>query len=185
MRAFDVAADSQKRHSDRDVLELLLAGTGPIAEKHPLLVERLGFNPDRPDTDPRLLHKFISQYLKYDADFKYAVREPLASGDPARVEAALIHLSVKSLDLLERDYGLVVSQGQDASAAGTIGAWRRVALTAYVAANFVVYVNAGIATNALVALVVVPAYVSYLMDPRSGAEIEKEEFIKELTLVRA
>lgn len=49
----DSLASTKKEASDRDMVMLLLTGTGPLADAHPEVVHDLGFVEDRPKPTPK------------------------------------------------------------------------------------------------------------------------------------
>lgn len=151
-----------------DLLALLLAGTGPLAEANPDLVQFLGFNPDRPAVDQAALRSLSKQYLKHDREFT-STAEAIASGDPMAVEAALVTFTASFHDFLTSQ-GKVAKDSSDRIAATGCGWKGCFAITLYVTANVAVYANVAGATNAVATLVL--AWF-YLMDS-DGQETQLE-----------
>lgn len=83
------ATQSLDKYGDVEMLELLLAAQGPIAEDHPELKTILGFSESKPKTNEDALAKIISAYLAANPDFNKVVSLPFQSGDPDRVDEAL------------------------------------------------------------------------------------------------
>lgn len=171
----------QSQYTDEEILQLLFDGTGRVAEENPDLLERLNFSEERPEVNKKLLDEVIGKYLDYHKDFKSEVLDPLTSGDPLKVEEALVTLTDTYFEILEAEYGVTAlsAEAQDGCGAGA-----KVCVIAYGAAfvNVAVYANAAVATMAVVALAVVPSAVSYLMAPDAAdGELVKTELIANLT----
>ena len=175
------SASLQERYSDAEILEVLFNGTGPVADENPALLERLNFSEDHEKADPVLLAEVIDGYLDFYPNLQTEVFDPLTSGNPERVEGALSTLTTTYLEFLQTEYGTDVSVN-----AARDGCWAgaQVCVIAYGFAfvNVAVYANAALATLAVVALAVVPAAVSYLMDEDTGESVlVKDELVAELT----
>ncbi|GAA0397645.1 hypothetical protein [Streptomyces luteireticuli] len=175
------AAKETAKYSDAELLQLLLAAQGPIADAHPELKRMLGFNASKPQTDQAALKKVIKGYLAAHPEFHKKMAVPFHSGDPVRVDAALRDFSVTFNDFLKKN-GQPVNTGKaQVRAAGWfyMGAYVAIYVNALGAANAAVYTNAGVATNALATLVVV---TWYLEDGKpSGSGIERDAFVGALT----
>ncbi|GAA2911241.1 hypothetical protein GCM10020221_03750 [Streptomyces thioluteus] len=175
------AAKETAKYSDAELLQLLLAAQGPIADAHPELKRMLGFNVSKPRTDEAALNKVIKGYLAAHPEFHKKMAVPFQSGDPVRVDAALRDFSVTFNEFIKKN-GQPVSSGKaQVRAAGWfyMGAYVAIYVNAVGAANAAVYTNAGVATNALATLVVV---TWYLEDGKpTGSDIERDAFVGALT----
>lgn len=181
------------KYSDYQVLQLLLAAQGPVADKHPELKQLLGFDPKKPHTDERALAAVIKGYLKYNPNFHTETSLPLQSGNPQAVEAGLRTFSTSFTNFVQystKKHQATASKAEmekyretTAQANGRgwlwMGAYVAVYANAAAVANAVVYANAAVATFALATLAVV---VWYLEDESpSGTSFEKEHFVKTMT----
>lgn len=59
-----VKETSKVEYTDREVLQLLLAAEGRIAQEHPELQQILGFSPENPTVDMDVLNNTIDLYLE-------------------------------------------------------------------------------------------------------------------------
>ncbi|WP_017587666.1 hypothetical protein [Nocardiopsis ganjiahuensis] len=166
------------RYSQEEVLQLLLAGQGPIAEANPELLDTLGFSAEKPHTDEEALDQLISDYLTYEKDFEEKVAVPVRSGDPQKVEAALVALS-------ESFMGFLDAPADNTSNSSAASGWTYQGVNVAIYANAVGvvnvagYTNAGVATLALATLAVV---TFYLEDEDAGQNgFEEQHVINELT----
>ncbi|MEU8892905.1 hypothetical protein [Streptomyces sp. NPDC048442] len=171
------------KYSDQDLLKLLLAAQGPVADAHPELKQMLGFNPDKPHTDDGALTKVIAGYLAAHPDFHPDMAVPFHSGDPVRVDAALRDFSV-SFNKWLKETAQPVDSGKPQAVAQAkgwfwMGAYVAIYVNAVGAANAVAYTNAGVATNALATLVVVTWYLED--GSPTGSGIERDAFVDALT----
>ncbi|MGW7306824.1 hypothetical protein ACWGI1_14735 [Streptomyces sp. NPDC054835] len=177
------AVKKTAEYSDTDLLRLLLAAQGPIADSHPELKQMLGFNPDKPQTDTDALDRVIAGYLAAHPSFHRDVAAALQSGDPVRVDTALRAFSVCFNGWLKQTAQPAPGGGEPvvAQARGWfwMGAYVAIYANAVGAANAIAYTNAGVATNALATLVVV---TWYLEDGSPGSsDIERDAFVNALT----
>ncbi|MEZ0167024.1 hypothetical protein AB2L27_19905 [Kineococcus sp. LSe6-4] len=154
------------KYSDEDVLKLLLAGQGPIAQKHPDLLNQLGFDPNRPMTDPAVLDNLVQLYMDYHPEFSNEIRRPLETGDPRAVERALIRLTEKYREFAQDVLG--INSDEMVQARGACDGGAKACTVAYIAAvaNGAVYANVAGATFVFVAAaaVFVVGPVAYLDD---------------------
>ncbi|MCX5204974.1 hypothetical protein OG897_26400 [Streptomyces sp. NBC_00237] len=177
------AAKETVKYSDTDLLQLLLAAQGPIAEAHPELKQMLGFNPDKPQTDEGALGKVIAGYLGAHPNFHQEMAVPFHTGDPVRVDAALRDFSISFNKWLKATSQPVEGKKPEAVAQAKgwfwMGAYVAIYVNAVGAANAVAYTNAGVATNALATLVVVTWYLED--GSPTGSGIERDAFVEALT----
>ncbi|ORC19923.1 hypothetical protein A7979_11505 [Rothia nasimurium] len=174
-----------ERYSDKEILRLLLDGTGPIADENPRLLERLNFSDERPLANEKLLLRVIDDYLEYHSDFEEEVVIPLTSGNPYKVELALTNLTENYFSMMNEKYG-VSNRPMVTTSGCPAGAKVCVVVFAVAVANAAVYANAAVATFAAVALAIVPAAISYLMDSNSvDGDLVKTELIAEFTKAMA
>ncbi|MFE1384364.1 hypothetical protein ACFW6S_36010 [Streptomyces sp. NPDC058740] len=177
------AVKKTAEYSDTDLLRLLLAAQGPIADAHPELKQMLGFNPDKPQTDTEALDRVIAGYLAAHPGFHQDTAAPLQSGDPVRVDAALRDFSVSFNKWLKQTAQPTADGGGPAVAQARgwfwMGAYVAIYVNAVGTANAVAYTNAGVATNALATLVVVTWYLED--GSPNGSDIERDAFVNALT----
>ncbi|WP_448072691.1 hypothetical protein [Georgenia yuyongxinii] len=172
----------QDQYTHEEILELLFNGTGRIANENPQLLERLNFADNHEKADPDKLAEVIDTYLRYHKTFEQDVLEPLTSGDPRLVEAGLTDLTSNYIRMLEDEYDVEVQVASTQSDGCGAGAW--VCVIAYVGGfvNVALYANAAVATLAVVALAIVPAAITYLMEEDAAeSNIVKTELIAEFT----
>lgn len=81
-RATAIGVNQISKHSDREVLELLLAGKGAIAQATPKIVDVLGFAPDRAQISDDDLALVVAAYLAFNPGFREQVLPGLTSGRP-------------------------------------------------------------------------------------------------------
>ncbi|NIH71688.1 hypothetical protein [Auritidibacter ignavus] len=166
----DSASLQELKYSDQEVMQLLLAGQGKMAEENPDLIAYLGFNEETPHTNEENLNEIIADYLAYEPNFVDNVRTPLASGEPHEVEEALVYLSnsfAEYLETLEADM-------PDAETQGICDGGAEICTTAYAIAvvNGLVYANVAGATAAVATLAVTWVY---LMDPEGDStQLERD-----------
>lgn len=167
-------------YSDLEILELLLAGVGPIADANPEIVtEYLGFDPDRPEVNQIALEQLVADYLEFEPEFRSQVVPGLSVGEPLAVEHALLTFTESFHAYLETIDTSTVSSGSPTGRGGWAWAMAYVA----VAVNGVVYANAAVATLALVAgaavvvVVVVPGYLKGEKDGASASSLGSQEMI--------
>ncbi|MDV6261948.1 hypothetical protein [Rhodococcoides yunnanense] len=166
------------KYSSGDIIKLLLAGQGPAADANPGLIRYLGFDPEKPITEPEALDALVSEYLAFDPSFDSTVRPDLSSGDPLKAESGLVTFT-------ESFQAFLAEKGQqvpDAPQSRGCGAGAQVCFTAYavVLANAALYANVAVATLAVATL----AFgFFYLMDGTAAdaTEIERTTFIANLT----
>lgn len=186
---------SNTLYSDKEVLELLLAAQGPIADKNPDIVKTLGFSEEKPETDPVALDKVIDEYLAETPEFNSKVSKPFQSGDPEQVDGALQYLTKTFQPYAERkkeeqerilaeqhtQNGNIAEANQDFAEGGGwtwMGAYVAAYANVAAVANAVVYANAALATLAVATLAVV---TWYLPEGDGVAQIDREKRIAVLT----
>lgn len=105
--AASVAAETtETSYSGRDVIGLLAFGAGPIVEAHP---ELEAYAPVSDEVSDSTIDEVYELYLKAEPEFDSIVSEPLQSGDPRQVEAALDSFADVSLDVAD-ELGIEVPQ---------------------------------------------------------------------------
>ncbi len=177
-------------HSDEEILQLLFAGVGPIADQHPDIVESLGFAPGRPLPQEAELADFVDSFLRATPRFHETVAVPLTSGDPLLVERALKTVTAQ----LEEYVAAEAAQArpgpvQDPGMTG-LGYWHtttniylgsQIAAYAHIGAvaNAAVYANVGLATFALATLGIVTWYL--MDDPEEFNDVERGAFVADMT----
>lgn len=167
------------RYSSREIIKLLLAGQGQAADDNPDLIRFLGFDPEKPITDPDSLDALVSEYLEFDPEFDSTVRPDVSSGDPLRTEAALVSFTETFQEFLAKKGQEV--PGETPVQARGCGAGAEVCFAAYavVMVNGALYANVAVAT---LAVATIAFGWFYLMDDGSSvSEIERTTFISDLT----
>lgn len=168
-------------YSIEETLKLLLAGTGPIAEKNPELVRFLGFAEDRPAIDEAALEEVIADFVKFDPKTTSSVQKLLESGQPLQVEKALSSLTSSFQKYLkEKSESRSNKRGIPIAEAAGCGAFKVcVGVTLLAVANGVVYANVAAATFAVATLAVTWVYL--MDDPSLTTDFERDEFIAKMT----
>ncbi|MDO5617836.1 hypothetical protein [Kocuria sp.] len=171
-------------YSDVDFIHLLLDGTGPISRDHPEVLDRLGFAEERPTADPEALEILTQDFLAANPHFRQEIVGPLTSGNPARVELALVDFTTDFHQFYKDQYGIDLMNQREplAAASGTV----RTHVAVYTAsvANVALYHTASVATLAVVVVTVVPGAITYLPDEKgefADKSLEKKETVAELT----
>lgn len=168
--------------STEEVLQLLLAGTGPMASDE--LVSLLGFDPNRPEADMAELSPVINQYINSTEGLEEDVTIPFQSGDPTKVDSSLRVLSSTFNDFIQEKVGenqghrLAESLSQNKGWAW-MGANVAIYANAVGVANAVGYSNVGVATLALATI----GFVTwYLPDEESATgNIDRDERVESIT----
>ncbi|MCX5069003.1 hypothetical protein OOJ91_24470 [Micromonospora lupini] len=176
------ATRSLQRYTDSELLELLLAAQGPVAEQHPELVRILGFDPAKPHTDDAALDAIVTAYLKHDRDFHEATAKPLQSGDPTRVNEGLRVFSVSFNEFIRAQGGNAVSgKSTFTTQAGWFYMGANVAIYANAVgvANAVAYANVGVATFALATVALVTWYLED--GSAAGSQFERDILVNAFT----
>lgn len=173
-------------YSDREVLELLLAGTGTIAKDNPRIVDVLGFAPGRARISDADLREVVDAYRAYNPDFRAEVLPGLTSGSPDLVQTALGEFYESVVDFFKTDpvfaEARTVAGRQPVVSTNATG-------QAVQNINFVVNVNALLNVNVAAvavagAAVFALAYVwtRYLDDPNRLYDVDQANMIREVTL---
>lgn len=92
-----------KSVSDYDLLMLLFAGVGPVADAHPEIVKAFGFATGRQQPDLVALNKVIRRYQKVAPEFKDSISVLVRSGDPLKVRAGLEEFKDSFLTFFKED----------------------------------------------------------------------------------
>lgn len=171
------SADYLPTYTDRELLEFLVAGQGPIADRHPELLSFLGFSADKPTTAQKPLNRFMRDYLAADPDFHRTVTVPMQSGDPKMVNAALRQFSTELRAVVRAKIdsrSATEAHANNAQAAGWT--WRGANIAVY--ANAVAVANAGVYANVGVATFVGAVLAIWYLEDGSmtGSEIEMDTF---------
>ncbi|WP_435299095.1 hypothetical protein [Timonella sp. A28] len=184
------------RYDNKELLQLLFAGIGPIADSNPEIVNQLGFDPNRPKVDSEQLSSLIEEFLDFYPDFDKQVRDRLSSGNPKIVEIGLVRLTEAYQDFLEVHYAEDLKQLQSShayttAAKGCTSAGAKVCVIAYAGAlvNAGIYANVAVATMAVLAVAVVATLgvvTWYLEDDKTeamGTRIERESMVATMAKV--
>lgn len=174
--------DIDRKYSDGDVLKLLLAGQGPVADDNPELLRYLGFAANRPMTDPEILDELVVDFLEYYPEFSEEIRAPLESGDPRQVEHALMDLTTVYEGYYLETYEVRLNTGDYGMAGcGWAVACAYVAVTGLAVANGAAYATVAGVTFVFVAAaaVFIVGPIAYL-DDKNGVDsrataLEKDE----------
>lgn len=168
-------------YTDREVAQLLLAGQGRIAEEKPELVKILGFSEQKPETDMVKLNLMLDEYLAETPDFHERVAVPFQSGNPQKVDRALIHISETFLNYANARQQIFTAD--QAALQGWLWMGAYVAIYANIVglANAVGYANVAVATLAVATIGIV---TWYLPEGAGGAsKIDREERIAKMTKI--
>ncbi|MEI7030935.1 hypothetical protein [Streptomyces pratensis] len=166
-------------HTHEEILQLLLAGQGPIAEANPDLVRMLGFAEDKPHTDEEALAQVIGQYLAFESDFDEKVARPITSGDPQKVNEALTAFSKSFMDFVGAEAEKPGNAAPQDSGWLYQGAYVAIYANAVGVANAVGYANVGVATFALATLAVTWFYLEDEDPAMSG--FERDQVVGQVT----
>lgn len=178
----DSLAFTKKEASDRDMVMLLLTGTGPLADAHPEVVHDLGFVEDRPKPTPEVAEQFADYFLSVNPDFRERVADPVLSGNPLEVEAGLKAVTQMSRDTFETLKREAAEDRATPYGSGNIGLWHDAAAAAEVLVNGAIYANVAVATMFVVAGAVAAVVVlAYNFENDSMSPIEREHTIATLT----
>ncbi len=165
-------------YSDTEILKLLLAGQGDIADQHPQLRTVLGFAPDKPNTLDEPLMRVVRDYLGKSPNFHSSVAKPLQTGDPERADEALRSFTESFIEFARSNHE--IQQGAPSSYARGwtyMGAYVAIYVNALGVANAVGYANVGVATFALATLGVV---TFYLDGDNPANQFEREQVAAEV-----
>lgn len=168
-------------YDDRDVAQLLLTGTGPMATQE--VQDALGFENDRPRPSETELQELLTDYLGSVPSFHEEVTVPFQSGNPAKVDSALQALTksfesyVNSKAEEEGDESGKLTESDAEPYWGWMGANVAIYANAIGASQAVVYTIAGVAT---LALGTIYATIWYLPDDESQNNIDRQEKVASL-----
>ncbi|MBT2486646.1 MULTISPECIES: hypothetical protein [unclassified Microbacterium] len=188
-RATAISADQISKYSDREVLELLLAGKGAIAEANPKIVDVLGFAPDRAEISDEDLALVVDAYLAFNPNFRDQVLPGLTSGAPNVVSESLGNFYKSVVEFWETDPIF-------AEAREVVGDEPLVTTNATGQAvqnvNFVVNINvlaninvAAVAIGGAVVLAFAYVYTRYLDDPNTLYEVDQANMVRDVTAALA
>lgn len=189
------AANELSNYSQRDVLELLLAGTGPIAAANPSLERTLGFSPDRPAIEPEALKTVVDAYNTFNPSFASKMLPRLTSSDPVIFEKAVLDFYANVQKFIESETPESANQSGDqqrlnaAAAKGTVnvntGVNVNIGMNIQVGLNVLYVQHAGAAVIAVAAALVL-VLVVYLDDKSmNSGKISSIDQKKQLRSLRA
>ncbi|WP_130840112.1 hypothetical protein [Corynebacterium neomassiliense] len=171
--------------NDKDLVMLLLTGTGSLADSHPNVVRDLGFSDDREKPTPEAAGDFADYFLAEHSDFHDDVAEPVISGDPRRVEEALKDVTSMSRATIDHvDSKVEQPQVSDYKWKGHVGLWHDAITAAEALANGVVYANVAVATMLVVAgaaAAVATVVLAYNFNSDKVSKFDREQQIAKLT----
>lgn len=180
--------DQVTKYTDEEILQVLLAGVGPISQEYPdLVTSYLGFYPDKGEVNMDELNKMIDGYLEFNKNFSSEISDSLRSGDPIVVENSLVKFSETFQEFLSIHYGFDADKAMTrAVASPREGAEVWVVAYAVAFVNAGVYANLGVATMALVAgaavivVVVAPGYLKS-DDPKMPNSLESDATVNRIS----
>lgn len=194
-------SDDLSGYGEREVLKLLLAGEGRIAQENPALEELLGFHPERAEISPQELSSVVDAYLVMYPEFSNDLYPRLTSGDPAQFESAVVNFYESLVAFIETDPIFEeVRQEMDALSSGDpleAGTFNNsvnvnAAINARVGINLVYVSNVmvvKVAGAVAVAALALGVAVSYLDEPGMAAGsvsgVDQEKSLRELRLALA
>lgn len=173
-------------YSTEEVLQLLLAGQGPMATEE--MLDALGFAENLPNTDDGALDQLIDDYTESTSSIESKVTEPFQSGDPLKVDYALRNVSETFTEFVDSQFGADLNSNSTknlVSAKGRVWMGANVAIYANAVgvANVVGYANAGVAT---LALATIGFFTWYLPDHENAAgSIDRGAQIEEISVALA
>lgn len=144
-------------YGDIDIVMLLLAGRGPIADRYPALADTLV--PDKAPEQPMEAYEAVLNKLyEVDPEFHDNVTVPVQSGDPYLAEAALNKFRA-DIELFAAEQPTGVGKGRC-----VVGVW------VFVASALAVVVAA------VVGAVAVPVYAVYYVPDESAKQFDLQNF---------
>jgi SdpC family antimicrobial peptide len=174
--------------SDRDLLTLLLTGTGPIANAHPELPLELGFPRVPMDVDSEALALVEDTFIERFPAFSTVWAPAIRSGDPIKINKGLNGFSVDFIEFVETDdvfieFRQVMSNKPVRSARGDLVVVWNVAVVANAAVlATTVGVAATIAGAAMAIALVGGVFIAYLDDVEGANSSADMDRIRESTV---
>lgn len=170
-------------YSQREVLQLLLAGEGVLADNNPGIVESLGFHPDRAPIEMETLDIVVDAYAAFNPTFQSDLMPYLTSGNPKAVTHALKEFYTTVISFWETDPIFEEARTLAQETSGFELAGRGVA---NVNVNVNVNVNAAAALAVVVVVVagvvaVAAVAVVYLDDVDKPYGIDHTNMVRDLT----
>jgi len=120
-----VAADvTAGDYTDREVVEFLAFGSGTIDAEHPGLIAELGYDGLAAEAPPtELVDEIVAGVTQVNPEFHAQVTEPLQSGDPVAVEAALTVYNNSMIEYVKSSDDWKVGSDDDGSATAYCLVW--------------------------------------------------------------
>lgn len=174
--------------TDRDLLTLLLTGTGPIADAHPELPVELGFSRVPMDVDHEALELVTDTFVNRFSSFSTVWAPAIRSGDPIKINKGLNGFSVDFIEFVETDdvfteYRQVMSNKSVRSARGDLVVVWNVAVVANAAVlATTVGVAATIAGAAMAIALVGGVFIAYLDDVEGANSSADMNRVRESTV---
>ncbi|NEA42013.1 sporulation delaying protein family toxin [Streptomyces sp. SID11385] len=174
------AAEHHVTYSDADIVGLLVFAKGKAADDHPELADAIKSHKSNNENNEKVTLEQIDQFttaLKaLDADFHDKITVAVQIDDPFQAKAGM--------ERLNQDIDKFLSKAKDASA-DTVSpqgiVWHDanivIELNVAGAINAIGYANVAGATEAVVALVVVPSAVSYGFDMRQPNGLDEDTMV--------
>ncbi|WP_083798102.1 sporulation delaying protein family toxin [Corynebacterium pseudogenitalium] len=172
-------ATKNLKYSDSDIVDLLVFSDGPAATNNPELAKLLqSNNPDKyvpTSEDLDIAQDLLETEI---SDFHQEVTVPIQSGDPYKVTDALDRVSIAIQNI-------TAEQTAQTPAVSTYGmGWHDanlwVEINGAAVLNGAVYANVALATEALVALYVVPGAISYQF-PKTKGTLDGQNLVAALS----
>lgn len=117
------AGSARSNFSDRDVIEFLAFGSGKIDAAHPGLIAALGYDFPTKQPPSSLVDDIVAGVHKVNPAFHAQVTEPLLSGDPVAVEAALTTYNDSMLEYVKTSDKWATAPAKDGSATAYCLVW--------------------------------------------------------------
>ncbi|MFF4407760.1 sporulation delaying protein family toxin [Streptomyces sp. NPDC001262] len=172
------AAKHTVKYSDEDIVGLLVFAKGKAADEHPDLAKQIRSH-RTPQSDKVTLEQiaeFTKELKAIDADFHDKVTVPVQISDPYAAKAGMERLNddVKTYIAQHKKFGNNPDRANgwvwhDANAV--------IEINVLGAINAIGYANVAGATEAVVALVVVPSAVSYGFDMSKPNSLDASNFV--------
>ena len=119
-----VADVTTRDYTDREVVEFLAFGAGTIDAEHPVLIAELGYDGVAAEAPPaELVDEIVAGVTQVNPEFHAQVTEPLQSGDPVAVEAALTVYNDSMIEYVKGSDDWTVGSGDDGSATAYCLVW--------------------------------------------------------------
>ncbi|GAA0389665.1 sporulation delaying protein family toxin [Streptomyces luteireticuli] len=166
------------KYSDEDIVGLLVFGKGKAADEHKDLAEKIRSHrgSDNDKVTLEQIAQFTNELRKIDPELHDKVTVPVQINDPFQAKAGMERLADDIKALVAKSKGNVKNP-KVASGVVWHDANVLIELNALGFINAVGYANVAGATEAVVALVVVPSAVSYGFDMQKSNGLDADDMV--------